>query len=36
MSGDFAESGSDLASLRRQLAEARKNLRLIQERKSQL
>jgi formylglycine-generating enzyme required for sulfatase activity len=33
MSVWFAESESDLASLRRQLAEARENLRLIQERK---
>jgi len=35
MSVWFAESESDLASLRRQLAEARENLRLIQERKSE-
>ena len=35
MSVDLTGSGSELASLRRQLAEARENLRLIQERKSQ-
>jgi len=35
MSVWFAESESDLASLRRQLAEDRENLRLIQERKSE-
>jgi len=35
MSDDFTKAGSELASLRRQLAEARENLRLIQERKSQ-
>jgi len=35
MSVDFTEIESELASLRHQLAEARKNLRLIQERKSE-
>jgi len=35
MSVDFTETESELASLRRQLAEARENLRLIQERKSE-
>ena len=35
MSGDLTESESELAFLRRQLAEARENLRLIQERKSE-
>jgi len=35
MSDDFIKAGSELASLRRQLAEALENLRLIQERKSQ-
>ena len=35
MSGDLTGTGSELASLRRQLAEARENLRLIQERKSE-
>jgi len=35
MSGDFTESESELAFLRGQLAEARENLRLIQQRKSQ-
>jgi len=35
MSDDFTKAGSELASLRRQLAEARENLRLIQERTSQ-
>ena len=35
MSVDFTNTGSELASLRRQLAEARENLRLIQERKSE-
>ena len=35
MSRDFAETGSELTSLRRQLAESRENLRLIEERKSQ-
>ena len=35
MSDDFTKAGSELASLRRQLAEARENLRLIQERKSE-
>jgi len=35
ISGDLTGTGSDLASLRRQLAEARENLRLIQERKSE-
>jgi len=35
MSVDFTESEPELASLHRQLAEARENLRLIQERKSQ-
>ena len=36
MSVDFTETEPELASLHRQLAEARENLRLIQERKSQL
>jgi len=35
MAVDFTETESELASLRRQLAEARENMRLIQERKSQ-
>jgi len=35
MSGDFTEIESELAFLYGQLAEARKSLRLIQERKSQ-
>jgi len=35
MSGDLTGTESELASLRRQLAEARENLRLIQERKAE-